>query len=868
MSVLQQILDWSHERPTWQRDALRRLVKSGQLNDADIEELARMIQSANGIALTVATPAPLPLDASHLALSSEGEPTVTLEGLRDLVNVNALSEQQSLSFASSGITVVYGDNGAGKSGYVRFLKRLCRARAPSSNIRRNIFADRPEVPSGTIVYRVGSKQKELSWSDGNSAPPELGAVSVFDSASAAVYVEKETTVAYRPLGLDLLSQLAAACDRVKVVLQKAIVESDTRKLALSGFSTGRPVAVLLGALSPTTTSQTIDSVAVLTAPEQQRMNELRVQIAELNLDGHRKKSQELRNRATRLRALSKELLAMEKGLSVEAAGALQTALYEAIAAKEAVTLASALQFADQPLPSVGSAAWKALWDAAKAYSVSEAYNTSSFPNTSDNALCVLCQQPLGDTAKARLVGFEHFVQDTSQAAADAASSKLARLALAVGNTTDTILSQALLEDLGADTVPTRSAVEAFIGGASQRKAVLQLCVASSLWVDPPALGASLAIELEQLAKAADTEADAADASANPSEKDKLQQELLTLDERARLFVERDRVLAEVDRLRYREKVSACLCATETNAITRKSTELTKSAVSDALCSRFESELRGLGLSHLSVVLDPTGGAKGTLYHKVHIRRADGKGFTEVELVLSEGEQRCIALAAFLTELSTQTSKSTIIFDDPVSSLDHERRESIVRRLILESQSRPVIVFTHDLVFLLSLERRAGKSSVPFSGRQLRRSVTAVGEVAGDLPWYGLSVKKRVGHLRDRLQRAEKLHKNGEPDEYRDRVLTLYGLLRETWERAVEEVWLNEAVVRFGREVQTQRLKKVLDIKTEDYLALESGMDRCSTFNAGHDAPAAVNLSVPDPSEVLADIVGLESWVEAIRKRRQ
>jgi hypothetical protein len=84
---------------------------------------------------------------------------------------------------------------------------------------------------------------------------------------------------------------------------------------------------------------------------------------------------------------------------------------------------------------------------------------------------------------------------------------------------------------------------------------------------------------------------------------------------------------------------------------------------------------------------------------------------------------------------------------------------------------------------------------------------------------------------------------------------------------VEEVWLNEAVVRFGREVQTQRLKKVLDITQDDFEALEAGMDRCSTFNAGHDAPAEANLRVPEPAEVLADIVALEKWVDSIRKRR-
>ncbi len=36
MTVLQELLEWSQDRPTWQRDALRRLVLHGELSDDDI----------------------------------------------------------------------------------------------------------------------------------------------------------------------------------------------------------------------------------------------------------------------------------------------------------------------------------------------------------------------------------------------------------------------------------------------------------------------------------------------------------------------------------------------------------------------------------------------------------------------------------------------------------------------------------------------------------------------------------------------------------------------------------------------------------------------------------------------------------------
>ena len=68
-------------------------------------------------------------------------------------------------------------------------------------------------------------------------------------------------------------------------------------------------------------------------------------------------------------------------------------------------------------------------------------------------------------------------------------------------------------------------------------------------------------------------------------------------------------------------------------------------------------------------------------------------------VSSERAVAALSLAALLPELTTASSRSAIIFDDPVSSLDHTWRERIARRLVAEASKRQVIVFTHDLLFL-------------------------------------------------------------------------------------------------------------------------------------------------------------------------
>lgn len=49
MDVLKEILNWSQERPIWQRDALRRLVLAGDLLDNDISELTKICKSVHGL---------------------------------------------------------------------------------------------------------------------------------------------------------------------------------------------------------------------------------------------------------------------------------------------------------------------------------------------------------------------------------------------------------------------------------------------------------------------------------------------------------------------------------------------------------------------------------------------------------------------------------------------------------------------------------------------------------------------------------------------------------------------------------------------------------------------------------------------------
>jgi len=103
--------------------------------------------------------------------------------------------------------------------------------------------------------------------------------------------------------------------------------------------------------------------------------------------------------------------------------------------------------------------------------------------------------------------------------------------------------------------------------------------------------------------------------------------------------------------------------------------------------------------------------------------------------------------------------------------------------------------------------------------------------------------------------------------YEHEAKYLYGLLREAWERALEEVLLAGVVERYRPSVETRRLAPLADITEEDCKTVETAMTKCSTWLPGHDQAAAARAPVPGTTELKQDIDVLEAWVKGIHLRR-
>ena len=193
---------------------------------------------------------------------------------------------------------------------------------------------------------------------------------------------------------------------------------------------------------------------------------------------------------------------------------------------------------------------------------------------------------------------------------------------------------------------------------------------------------------------------------------------------------------------------------------------------------------------------------------------------------------------------------------------------MARRLIEEAKKRQIVVFMHDVVFLLVLNQFAGEEGVAKLDQHVRQLSNGAGVCAEELPWVALKVSKRIGHLRKLFQDAEKLHREGHQAAYEKEASLIYGYLREAWERGLEEVLLGGVVERYRPSVQTQQVALISDITEEDCKAVETAMTKCSKWLPGHDQAAAAPADIPEPASLKADIDALENWLTAIRNRRK
>ncbi|HUW21117.1 MAG TPA: hypothetical protein VMW41_00440 [Candidatus Bathyarchaeia archaeon] len=867
INIQDQIVKWASKKLSkWQQDALRRVIEQESVSNKDIKELLVLCKKENDIEVKGDSKIqPKLLKVNSLKKGQNGNyPEVSLLAIKNAVDVNALAPGQNLTFNPKGLIVIYGDTGAGKTGYCRVIKAVTRARAQNGVILRNYTSDGQSQQTALIEYSVDGKDKSFSWMPTCSPPPELANVSFFDSSCASVYVEKETDVAYRPYSLDILDKLVSITDEVKTKLQEEIARlQQGADIPFEDFKEGTEVYGLISNLGQEDIkAEDIEKLSNLKSKDLKRKEFLSQNLSENDPIKIRQKIVSISNEAKKIENLRNHIKSLREDLSSEAVA-------ESLSLRDSLnTVSKAAQVAakdtfSNTLPGTGGGVWQTLWESARRYS-QVVYKDKKFPVIDNKAKCLLCQQELDKNSKKRLRSFEDFIKnDLSQR-----ELQLKNRFTGIVDYFESIQASdkyydSIVESIGDEKL--RKEIKDLLEDINQLQKDIVAALKSNKKISSsdilPIFESRLSDYLKELEAQIESLEDIL-----KKDRSKLESELRELEDRCVLAKKKDGLLKLHKKLCLINKIRACEEKINTASISKKNGKLTQKLITEQLIKTFKDELSKLNLHSIKIELKQIKNEKGVSYFRVLIHHPKGQEIN-VGKIASKGEHRTIALAGFLTELSTAEHKSTIVLDDPISSVDHSRRTSIALRLIQEAKSRQVVIFTHDLVFLFLLERYCRDLSIPISTCRLEGEDKGKGVVYSGKrgkPWIAMAVNDRISFLKDRLVEARKKKKQSE-EEYDLEARNVYGLLRDTWERAVEEVLLYGVIQRFQEGVETKKLRHLTDISQEDYETIYSNMEKCSRFK--HDQSISVNVPIPDPDELEKDIIVLEDWVKILRKDR-
>src|ERR1035437_1579364 len=866
-SPLHEILKWSASRPDWQRDALRRIFEKGNLDATDIEELELIARSKlQNPAIKPALLAPQPLASAHLPSSPGTSDSVSLLSLSNLRSVNRLPDGSDLPLGTgNGLTIVYGGNGAGKSSYARVIKRACRARGICQPITPNAFASKPNnVPaSATIDFRLGNTSVKATWTNGTPADPRLANIFVFDADCADHYVSYDSEAAFTPFGLDILPKLSKACDELAARLKSDIDQWNAQITGTGAswkYDPTTKVGILIQNLSKAIKDTAVTALATLSPNELQRVATLRDALKADPLQ----KAKQTRAAKARVEAFLQKIKTASVTLSETAVEGVEKQLTRAIESGNAAKAFAAGQFDATFLKGTGSDLWRKLWEAAREYSTAGPYPPQEFPPTSDDARCVLCQQELDSVARDRFARFDAFCRDKSQEISAEADRTFSSTSTKYRfNTTDLKPEFEQVEaDISILTATQIAEIAEFVAESDERLHRIKQNLESRQWSAISNLPASPESLLQDAVEALEGKTVTEEAASDPVARKALESEFKELEAREWLSGVQADVLKQIERHKIVGELEGCKKDVSTSAITTKSSELTQTFVTTAYRERFQEEAKKLGLTTVEVVMEAIQGKKGVTQFGLRLAKAASAKLAEIA---SEGENRCVALAAFLAELSQASHQSALVFDDPVSSLDHWHRQKIAERLVEEAKNRQVIVFTHEVMFLNDLLDNANDASQTPHILTIEWSDGTPGKHVDGLPWDNKKPSACLDVL-DNDQVAIAAQWNPQPNAANVASMRdTYSRLRSAIERIVEFELFDGVIQRFRSYVKTGNVKFLAGITKHECDEIGRLLQKCHDLTNAH-APSSV--PIPTPNDLKTDLADARRLIATIKARKK
>ncbi|UBZ10714.1 AAA family ATPase [Leeuwenhoekiella palythoae] len=778
-----------------------------------------------------------------------------LTKLENVEGVNALSENQTIDF-SSNLTIIYGANGSGKSGYVRLLKKAFYSKAEEDILPNVHLESGHKIVNAKFTFKSNKTDIPLLYSQKDNA--EFEQFAVFDGKGVFKQLSEKNEFEFRPAGLSFFAEYTNAVIRVEQKLNSDIATKNSGNTAddLSAlFDEESEIKTIVQNLNAQTNIDDLKKHTPFSDADKVEKEKIQKQNDELLL-ASKGKEKELKNFGAIKKQLAENKTSIEN-LNKYFEGGYLTKIKDAITDcvnKKATAKAEGIEnFKTDKIEGIGTEEWKNFIVAAEAFAKKQKAENGVYPENGDN--CILCQQPLSGEAENLITNYWQFIKSVAEENAKKAQETLAKVKQA-------------FEKLNFDLFPKDNTLTVWLTEkypneleALKKKLSKQKALAQNIISD---IQNNTANEREEkkISMVQHTNIEKAiDESIKVIKEDEQAKQLAKLLNAKTLLEHKEKFNTHFSKFEtYVNNQVWLKKAAKANFAKRKITD-TEKTLSDKYFNQkyiyvFNEECQKLN-GNFGIDINHTGSA-GKSYRQLKL-----KG-TNPNAVLSEGEQKVIAIADFLAEMQLSEINKGIIFDDPVTSLDEKRKSEIAERLVNESLQKQVVVFTHDLVFVSSLIGHCKDLNIIYQCHWIENGD---GNQPGTI-WLNNTPSFEKGYKTSgKAQEYYTEAKKSPPEIREDKIKNGFAALRTSYETLVVFGLFNGVVQRFEERVSVDSLGTVIFNNELREKVLDS-FYQCCRYMEGHSHSDKYSFKKPSLENLNEEIQRFNEINKEIKEKRK
>ena len=654
-SLNSEIEQFAELLPYWAKFLSSKLLSGASISDTDIDTAYTYVLDDAG--LKPSTEKPAIVISCDNASCDDFKKDLLLTSLQNLKGVNALVENQKIDFCSQ-VTIIYGVNGSGKTGYTRLLKKAFHSRSTEDILPNIHVASGHSNVSAEISFTSDSKPYSLTYPD-HKQQNEFRQFSIFDNKCVNVHLTNKNQFEFRPAGLDFFADLIEAFKKIEEKITADITNKSATKDYPSLFDGESDIKNVLNTLSAKTQIDDLKKLIPITEEEKNNRSEFEEQKAQLQTLKKDKEIADLNDYKALLTTLKESIADNNKFFTAESLSKIKTAISDCLSKYDTAKTEGIENFKTDKIMNVGSKEWKDFIAAAQDFAKQQVGDNETYPKADE--YCILCQQPLSIEAQELIASYWVFIKSQSEQ-----DAKNALTALNTHKKNYEGLKFGLLPEDGVLTkwmLETHKKEALEIKEHLQKQRTLSESIISDLTTKTENDRTAIQIDTTHIGtivqgiEGSITKLQENDPTADIK---KLQDSITYLNHKEKLEQHMTGIETYVTNLKWAATATKAKGQISKRKITDKEKELSGKYFNEAYVSAFNEECKSLNCE-IGIDIAHTGSA-GTSYRQLFLK---GK---EPSKILSEGEQKIISLADFLAEMKLSEITCGVIFDDPVTYL--------------------------------------------------------------------------------------------------------------------------------------------------------------------------------------------------------